>query len=220
VHTRIFARALNEGNAAAPRLAPTRGTVDTERMSLRGHGLICALVAFVGCGDDTGTDDDGTAETSTATQTTSDATSSSSEASMTDATMSTSSTDGETTEGPTTSADGTTGDVDVPCGEGPALTCVGGDVCIEDAFDRECTNLEDPEGMCPEGQEMTFCGGAGQPCCCLPPPPSEFRCVTPTSCDGPATCECLGEVCTDGRECTALGADPEHLFRCESPPKP
>jgi hypothetical protein len=192
-------------------------------MDLRRHGLICSLLGFVGCGDDSGTDDDGTAQTSAATQTTTGATSSGSETSMTGTTLSTSTTDAETTdaqttESGTTSADSTTGDIDVPCGD--ALTCTSGDVCIEDAFDPECTNLEDPEGMCPDGQTMTQCGGAGLPCCCLPPPASEFRCVTPTGCDGPTTCECLGEVCTDGRECTSLGADPEHLFRCESPPKP
>ncbi len=177
-------------------------------MSLHRHGLICLVLAFVGCGDDRSPDDEGAAETSAATQTT-EATSSGSEASMTSTTMSTSTTDVDTTGG-----------VDVPCGESLLLTCTGGDVCIEDAFDPECTNLEDPEGMCPEGQQMTFCGGAGQPCCCLPPPPSEWRCVTPMGCDGPANCECLGDVCTDGRECTSLGADPEHLFRCESPPAP
>ncbi len=152
--------------------------------------------------DDDGTDDDGTAQTSAATQTTTDATSS--ETSLSSTTTST--------------ADTTTGDIDVPCGD--ALTCTSGDVCIEDAFDPSCTNLEDPEGTCPEGQTMTQCGGAGLPCCCLPPPPSEFRCVTPTNCDGPASCDCLGEVCTEGRQCTSLGADPEHLFRCESPPAP
>jgi V8-like Glu-specific endopeptidase len=166
-----------------------------------GMALALTTAAFVGCGDDDDDDDD--EETSGATQTT-DATSSGS----------------ETSESATTAADGTTGDVDVPCGDGLILTCSGGDVCIEDAFDPACTDLEDPEGMCPEGQEMTFCGGAGQPCCCLPPPPSEWRCVTPTDCDGPATCACLGEVCTEGRECTSLGVDPEHFFRCESPPKP
>lgn len=178
-------------------------------MSLRRYRWLGALVALVGCGDDSGTDDDGT----DATQTTTDSTSSGSEASTT-----TSTTDADTSGSGTTSADSSTGEVDVPCGD--ALTCSGGDVCVEDAFDPECTNLEDPEGMCPEGQEMTFCGGAGQPCCCLPPPPSEWRCVTPTGCDGPANCECLGELCTDGRECMSVGADPEHLFRCESPPKP
>lgn len=178
------------------------------------HGLFC-LLAFVACGDDDGTNDDGTAQTSAATQTTTDATSSGSETTLTSTTMSTS-----TTDSSTSSADSTTGDVDVPCGDGLILTCFDGDVCVEDAFDPSCTNLEDPEGMCPEGQTMTNCGGAGLPCCCSPPPPSEFRCVTPTGCDGPATCECLVDLCTDGRECTSLGADPEHLFRCESLPAP
>jgi len=195
-------------------------------MYLRRPGLIGFFIAFVGCGDDAGTDDDGTAQTSAATQTTTDATSSGSETSSSGTTTSTSTstssstTDVESSESATTSADSTTGDVDVPCGDGGLLTCSGGDVCVEDVLDPECTNLEDPDGMCPAGQTMTQCGGAGLPCCCLPPPPSEFRCHTPAECDGPATCECLVEVCTDGRACTPLGADPEHFFRCESLPKP
>jgi hypothetical protein len=177
---------------------------------------LIGLLAFVACGDDSGTEDDGTAQTSAATQTTTDdTTSSGSETTLTSTTMSTSTTD---TDSSTSSADTTTGDIDVPCGD--ALTCSSGDVCVEDAFDPECTNLEDPKGMCPEGQTMTQCGGAGLPCCCLPPPASEFRCVTPAGCEGPASCECLVEVCTDGRQCISLGADPEHLFRCESPAKP
>jgi hypothetical protein len=183
-------------------------------MTLCRRGLLCALVALVGCGDDA--DDDGTG----ATQTMTDATSSATSMSGVSSSSSDADTGGETTQGGTTSADSTGGDIDVPCGDPLVLTCTGGDVCIEDAFDPECTDLGDPNGTCPEGQEKTACGGAGQPCCCLPPPASEWRCVTPTACEGPTTCECLGEVCSDDRACTSLGADPEHLFRCESLPKP
>lgn len=115
-------------------------------------------------------------------------------------------------------ADASTGGVDVPCGD--ALVCTAGDVCVEDVIAPLCTNLEDPRGMCPPGQRMTFCGGAGIPCCCDPPPPSEFRCVAPVGCGGPADCTCLGGLCTEARECTAQGSDPAHRFRCEEPALP
>jgi hypothetical protein len=178
-------------------------------MALR-RFLVMALLTAVACGDDDASDGESGSPTSVASQSTSDTSSSG-----TDPTTSTSAST-ETSADSSSSGDAP---IDVPCGD--ALVCSGGDVCIEDALDPECTNLEDPKGMCPDGQEMTFCGGAGIPCCCLPPPASEYRCVTPTECIGPATCECLGaSLCTDGRVCTSLGADPEHLFRCESPPKP
>lgn len=141
---------------------------------------------------------------------------------MTTSPTSTSVTSDATDSSGSTAADsGSSGDVpiDLPCGD--ALMCTGGDVCVEDAIEPECTDLEDPKGMCPDGQNMTNCGGAGIPCCCLPPPPSEYRCVTPSECVGPADCDCLGEaVCTEGRMCIALGVDPEHYFLCESPPVP
>lgn len=174
----------------------------------------------VACGGDDGPDGTSAGPTSDATATT---TAGSSEGTSTSATSdgtSAMSADSSGSSGIDTGVDsgGSTGGIDVPCGD--ALVCSGGDVCIEDVVDPACTNLEDPEGMCEPGQRMTFCGGAGIPCCCEPQPPSEFRCVTPAGCDGAADCACLGEICTEGRECVALGADPEHLFLCESPAKP
>lgn len=123
-------------------------------------------------------------------------------------------TDGTETGG----TESTTGEpFDLPCGD--ALFCTGGDVCIETVFPPECQAL--PEGeMCPPDQVMSQCGGIGFACCCDPPPPAEYACVAPVDCVGPASCECLGDVCGDGLDCIAQGADPEHLFRCEAPAKP
>jgi hypothetical protein len=130
----------------------------------------------------------------------------------------TTATDSTDDRGTEESTDGTTGEpFDLPCGD--ALFCTGGDVCIETAFPPECEALPDGE-VCPPEQEMTQCGGIGFACCCDPPPPSQFDCVAPVDCVGPATCECLGDVCMEGFECIAQGVDPEHVFLCERPPVP
>jgi hypothetical protein len=193
----------------------------TGRMVLRRFVLGGVLLSGA-CGDDEASDGDGTSPTSTSPSTT-DASSGTDPTSGTGPTTSTSTsaTSDATEDSTSTVADSGSGDVpfDLPCGD--ALVCTGGDVCIEDAFEPECTNLEDPKGMCPDGQTMTNCGGVGIPCCCLPPPASEYRCVTPTSCEGPATCDCLGEeVCTLGRVCISLEEDPEHMFLCYQPAEP
>jgi hypothetical protein len=91
---------------------------------------------------------------------------------------------------------------------------------VVDVFDPSCTEAEDFDATCPDGQEMSNCGGNGGPCCCLPTPMPGHRCVAPTGCDGSASCECLGEeLCTGGRVCVPFYDDPERLFRCESQPE-
>lgn len=127
---------------------------------------------------------------------------------------------GSTSAGTRTTGTGeeSTGGVDIPCGD--ALVCSGGDVCIEDRTSPSCTILDDPEGTCEGDQTMTQCGGAGIPCCCSPPPPPEFRCVDTAGCADIVDCACLGPICDEGDECTALGADPQRLFVCEEPPAP
>ncbi len=124
-----------------------------------------------------------------------------------------------TADGPTTTGPGeSTGGGELACGD--ALVCDTGEVCIEDVIAPACTNLDDPEAMCPPGQDLTYCGGAGIPCCCEPPPRSEFRCITPSGCGDVVDCTCLGEICTEGRECAALGVDPTRAFACEELPTP
>lgn len=179
--------------------------------------MLCLMAVAMACGgDDAGTSD----ATATTAPTSVAETSATSSASGSDTAGSSGADTGSTSgaDSTDTAVEGSTGGEDLPCGD--ALVCTAGDVCIEDVIAPACTNLEDPRGMCPPGQRMTYCGGAGIPCCCDPPPPSEFRCVAPAGCAGPAECGCLGEVCTEGRECTAQGSDPAHQFRCEELPLP
>jgi hypothetical protein len=176
----------------------------------------CTLTIAVACGGDDGDTTGPTDGPTSAPETSVSASGTDSEASSG---ADSGSTSGSSGSGSTdTGADASTGGADVACGD--TLVCTAGDVCIEDVIAPTCTNLEDPRGMCPPGQRMTFCGGAGIPCCCDPPPPSEFRCVAPVGCVGPADCTCLGEVCTEGRECTAQGSEPASRFRCEEPALP
>lgn len=123
-----------------------------------------------------------------------------------------------TTETSTTeTSTGETGTVEVPC---DLDVCTEGDVCVDTLFPPACEPLREGE-MCPPEQEMSQCGGIGFACCCDPPPPPESRCVTPEACgDDVVSCECLGDVCPEGFECSASGADPEHLFVCQTLPKP
>ncbi len=104
----------------------------------------------------------------------------------------------------------------IACGE---MSCGFAEVCVHDFTDPTCTNVEDPSAPCPEGQQMSMCGGAGIPCCCEPPPPVQYRCVSASTCPAMPACDCLGPICDGGRECIALGESPLD-FGCQTPPAP
>jgi hypothetical protein len=106
---------------------------------------------------------------------------------------------------------------DATCGE---LTCTGGEVCLQESYEPECTNREDTGAACPDGTTATMCGGAGMPCCCGPDPARTSACIDPGACGATPTCDCLGDICPEGKMCVEQAADGGTELLCEPMPKP
>lgn len=125
-------------------------------------------------------------------------------------------TDNETTETTTDSETdaGTETGGTVVCG---GSDCLPGEVCLHHYVEASCTNKENPDDMCPEGQQDTNCGGTGIPCCCEPAPSPTTTCDPASNCDGTVDCECLAEACGVENLCSDQG---DGVFYCEPAPAP
>lgn len=106
-------------------------------------------------------------------------------------------------------------DTGAPCGE---EACGLTQVCLQESFPPECQNRDDTGAACPDGTTATRCGGAGIPCCCGPAPALAEACLDAPACGATPTCDCLGDVCPDGKECHTTGD--ARVFLCEELPKP
>ena len=113
---------------------------------------------------------------------------------------------------------GDTGVVMIACGDD--LVCTGDEVCIHELFEPECTNYDPKTEMCPVDQQPSSCGGAGIPCCCGATPPPVHSCFVASECPGTPDCECLGDVCTGGKECQGVISKTSGEFNCALPPPP
>ncbi|MDP2316381.1 MAG: hypothetical protein Q8P41_26015 [Pseudomonadota bacterium] len=98
------------------------------------------------------------------------------------------------------------------------LTCTGAEVCIQESYEPECENRTDTGAACPEGTTASMCGGAGIPCCCGAAPEQTYSCHDAGTCGDTPACDCLGDVCPEGKEC--MGSGSESVFTCSEPPKP
>ena len=115
----------------------------------------------------------------------------------------------EVSESDTNASDGA-----VACG---GSDCLPGEVCLHQFVGPTCTNKENPDDMCPEGQQDTNCGGAGIPCCCEPSSGPTMTCDPASNCDGAITCACLAEACGVENLCSDQG---DGVFFCEPAPAP
>ncbi|MGB1013462.1 MAG: hypothetical protein ACPG4T_04945 [Nannocystaceae bacterium] len=134
--------------------------------------------------------------------------------SNTKGTGSESDTGSESETGTDSESDTNASDGAVACG---GSDCLPGEVCLHQFVGPTCTNKENPDDMCPEGQQDTNCGGAGIPCCCEPGPGPTMTCDPASNCDGAITCACLAEACGVENLCGDQG---DGVFFCEPAPAP
>lgn len=105
-----------------------------------------------------------------------------------------------------------------PLACGPML-CAASDACIVDEMDAPCSPAPDDGGACPPGTTANQCGGVGYPCCCGPTPPPEYECVSASACIEGPSCDCLSDLCKDGKMCIGVAGNPIELH-CVTPPMP
>jgi len=98
------------------------------------------------------------------------------------------------------------------CGE--ELTCAEDQLCVQVAYEPECTNLDDTGSSCPDGTTESHCGGDGHLCCCGETPPMTYSCEPAAACGATLSCDCV--TCPDEKACSPTGAD--GTFTCESLP--